>query len=255
VTSLIVGVIAGILVSLLGASAKKLADMARYRRNFGYLYALLAGAKRIQIVVPSLEAPVFVPQGTTQIAKVPKNVKVMPLAEGTAIAQLVSALHRLRNADVQIVSQENYQDTGGLTISVGGPSLNSVSRILLDYSFPKFSIKYPEHIASYGSTTFSPSTNSEGDLTEDYGFVAVGRTVGGSRGVVICGVWAFGTQIAAASLLHLPRKSEARRLFVRKEDFFMVSHARVNGLWPGNVEIVEIRHEQIPARTRNEQVA
>jgi hypothetical protein len=243
VISITLGVLAGILASALVAVAKKLIELLRHRRKFGHLYSLTSGVSRIQVVVPSLEAPVFIPQGVTEAARVPKNVKVMPMAEGTAIAELLSVLHGLGRGEIQLVSQENYQDNAGLTVSVGGPSLNSVSRSLLQNSFPKFSIKYPAHVASYGSTVFAPLIDSEGNLTEDYGFAAVGRTSGGNRCIVLCGVWAFGTQIATTSLLRLPLRSDARRLFARKESFFIVSYGRVEGLWPGDIQVVEIRRD------------
>lgn len=124
---LTINIIAGLLLSTAGALAARGFEARRRRRRYGHLHLLTAGVRRIQIVVPSLNVDDFLPQGSSIRAMVPPNVRVMPMAEGGAIAQLVMTLSSVRNCTVQLVPQESFQDDADLTISVGGPSLNRVS--------------------------------------------------------------------------------------------------------------------------------
>lgn len=225
----------------MGAIAALLADRFRRRRRLGHLYALAGKARRIQIVVPSLNVSEFTPQGAQSVARVPTNIRVMPMAEGGAIAQLMSALHSIGKENIELVSQETYQNDADFTISIGGPSLNSASAGILRDGFPRFSIKYPEHIASYGTTTFSPEITSDGELREDYGFLACSRPRPDRYCIVVCGVWAAGTQMAVSALLAAERKSEITKRMIKRETFFAVVHGEVRGLVQEAVQTVEVR--------------
>ncbi|MEU6218811.1 hypothetical protein ABZ845_15010 [Streptomyces sp. NPDC047022] len=165
----------------------------------------------------------------------------MPMAEGGAIAQLMAALHAVGKDNVELVPQEAYQNDADVTISVGGPSLNSASAGILRAGFPRFSIKYPEHIASYGTTTFSPEITSSGELREDYGFLACSRPRPDKYCIVVCGVWAAGTQMAVSALVAAERKSEIRKRIIGRETFFAVMHGEVRGLAQESVQTVEVR--------------
>lgn len=241
---MVLSIIGGLLLTLLGVIGARTSEWVKRHRRLGHVYALAAGAKRTQIVVPSFNVPEFLVQGTDAPARIPPNVRLMPMAEGGAIAELILALQQAGNHEVRLVTQNNYQDSEGLTICVGGPSVNSVSRDVLRRCFPDFKIKYPEHVASYGSTTFLPSTDTDGSLLEDYGFIAVTKTPRGNRCLVVCGVWAPGTQIATTTLLSIGRSSEASRLIKSGEDFFVVSHAKIDGLEQHDVQLIELRRSK-----------
>jgi hypothetical protein len=241
---LLVSVISGALLAFLGVVATRTVEWAKRRRRLGHLYALASKGKRVQIIIPSFNVPEFLVQGTNAPARIPPNVRLMPMAEGGAIAELVQALHQMGKYEVRLVTQNNYQDSSSLTICIGGPSVNSISREILRLAFPAFNIRYPEHIASYGTTTFVPSKSPDGSLLEDYGFMAVTRTPRGSNCLVLCGVWAPGTQIATTTLLSLKHHSEVARLIREGKEFFAVSYARVNGLEQHDSQLIELRRRK-----------
>ena len=166
----------------------------------------------------------------------------MPMAEGGAIAQIVTMLHWIGCRDYHLVPQEGFDDDANLTISVGGPSVNAVSANILQTYFPAFRIEYPGHVASYGTMTFDSAKAADGTLREDYGFIASVTGQSGRRYVVLCGVWAMGTQIATDALLNLPRDSEVSNDLRHDRNVFAVTHGTVTGLSHGHAEVVGVHH-------------
>ena len=103
----------------------------------------------------SFSVPDFEISGVKEKATIPTNVVVMPMAEGRGIAELVKTFQSgFPHVDIEFVSQGAFEDDGTSFISSGGPSVNSVSERLPENYCPLFSIKYPDHIASYGSTVY-----------------------------------------------------------------------------------------------------
>lgn len=237
---MLVSLVSGLILSALGALALKLSQLAKRQRRLGHLADMAKRGRSVQIVLPGFELHDFLPRGTTERAKIPRNMLVMPMAEGSSIAQLTAAFHEIGAPDVKIVRQEEYQDAG-LTISIGGPSVNSISHQLLRRTFPEFHIKYPEHIASFGSTWFVADTDSDGALVEDYGFIGFGISPSGNPWVVLCGVWAPGTQMATTALVNLARRSEIRQMIRRRKEFFAVVYGKVDGFVQHSLQIVQVR--------------
>jgi hypothetical protein len=243
VRDLLVNLVAGLLLAGLGAAATKGYEIWKRHRENGHLYSLVPRKGRVQIVVPGFDVKDFMPLGSTERAIVPPNLRAMPMSEGGAIAQVITMLNSLGRLDTQLVAPEAFQDNCPLTISFGGPSVNPVSGDILRTYFPSFAIKYPEHIASYGSMTYQPARAADGSLVEDYGFIAsVTAETGRRRYLVLCGVWSMGTQIAADALLDLPRGSEVRGDLRDGTAFLAVAHGSVHGLSHGNVRIQTVRH-------------
>lgn len=239
----LVSLLNGLLLAGLGAAATKGYEAWKRHRENGHLYSLLPKKGRVQIVVPGFDVKDFIPLGSTERAIVPPNLRAMPMAEGGAIAQVVTMLNSLGRLDPELVAPDAFQDNCPLTISFGGPSVNPISGNLLHTYFPSFTIKYPEHIASYGSTTYEPARAADGSLVEDYGFIASATAeTGRRRYLVLCGVWSMGTQIATDALLDLPRGSEVRGDLQGGTAFLAVAHGTVHGLSHGNVRIESVRH-------------
>lgn len=237
---LLLSIISGLVLSGLGAISVRAIQLVKRQRRLGHLSRLVENIEIVQIVIPSFEVGDFLPKGTGERAAIPRNVRVMLMPEASSIADLVAAFYEAGASKVELVPQENYRDVG-LTISVGGPSVNSTSGNLLKRSFPQFHIKYPEHIASYGSTSFSTQTNADNELIEDYGFIASATNSTGNRWFVLCGVWAFGTLIATTTLTRMPRRSPIRRVLRANRPFFAVVHGRVDGFVAEDLKVVELR--------------
>jgi hypothetical protein len=246
VGELFISVISGLLLSALGAVSVKTVQMVKQQRRLGHLTSLMQNVRRVQVVIPSFEVGDFLPRGAVERAAIPPNIKVLLMPEASAVADLLAALYEAGASQIDVVRQEDFRDDG-LTISLGGPSVNSISADLLRRSFPDFRIKYPEHIASYGSTSFVASTDDKGELVEDYGFLASSRTATGHRCIVLCGVWAFGTRIAATTLIRMPRRSRMRKMLRSGIPFLAVIHGQVDGFATEHPNVVEIRrHDRTP---------
>lgn len=239
---IVVGVFAGLLTTAIVSTISAVARRRRVRRALAFLVSA-AGSRPVQILLPEFGVKRFTPIGSTQQASIPGNVKVLPLAEGTAVATLVAALHRagIRNVEISDASSGAISSSG-LTILIGGPSVNILTRGYLAASFPEFSIRYPQHIVSYGSTKFQPELRG-GELTEDFGFIAIRRTAAGSVVIALLGVWALGTQIATDVLIDAARHPTlAIGLRTFRERVFAVSTASVMGLKLDEETVIEVRH-------------
>src|SRR2546423_2994288 len=232
------GVISSVIAVGLTVLVSRLYEQTRLRRQLGHLLKL-AAQRQVQLVVPGFELREFSVQGSGAIARIPPNVRVMPMAEGAAIADLVRTLRGLGIDDIALVTQDAFRADAPLTISVGGPSVNSVTRAILSQRFPQFTLHYPEHRVTYGSTSLDPELDSDGNLTEDYGFVAITTTAAGERAVLLYGIWAHGTRIATTALLRcISRGSDASDAIYRRDSFILVAHAEVDGLEQAETQIV-----------------
>lgn len=238
-TAIILPILAAFLIAALGAAGQRLREWVLKHRRLGHLYVLCGRADRVQVVIPGFPVARFRIANAT--AEIPPNVPVMPMAEGGAIAQLIRGLNEIGQRDVELVSSANFRDDSDVTISIGGPSVNEISGKLLADGFPSFTLQYPQHVASYGTTTFLPERLDDESLREDYGFIAVGRTDNHHRFVVLCGVWAPGTQIATTALLELDRRSEVASLLRGGHNFFAVAHGKITGLEMTGVRVIEVR--------------
>jgi hypothetical protein len=153
------------------------------------------------------------------------------MAEGGAIAELAGTLRMIGVRNLSIVAQHDYQDTPSLTFVIGGPSVNQVTGALLTRSFPLFELRYPQHVARYGTTNFIPAKGPTGSLTDDYGFIAHARSPAGHSIIALFGVWAPGTRIAVDTLLHgTRRRTPAWRDIDARRTFLAVSHAFLDDL-------------------------
>lgn len=235
-------IIAAIAVAAAASGLTRGFAWGRRRYHLSHLYAFFRQAEEIQVVVPQFHTPEFVVDDNGSTAVIPPNVPVMPMAEGGSIVQLVGALHSIGCRKVRLVDQEHYHDEGQgtVTISVGGPSVNKVSAHLLSRNAPEFNIAYPEHVATYGTTTFSPRRGADDSLEDDYGFIAIGTTPKQAKCLVLLGVWAPGTQAATEAFLGVGNGSEAAKLVKAGRSFFAVAPVEINGLEQSRARITNL---------------
>lgn len=158
--------------------------------------------RRVQLVLPCTRIGDFEIKGQAGVrATQPGNVLMMPMPEGSGVALLVMAFRALvRKTHVALTTDEAVSPDHGLTISIGGPSVNLESRRLLKHH-PRFELTYPEHIAKYDGWVYAPERNTEGEITSDYGFLFIRKERSGTK-IVCCGVWGAGTEAAIRGLLN-----------------------------------------------------
>jgi hypothetical protein len=234
----VVGVAGSLIAAVLAFAATRAFDRAQRLHRVGHLRYLRRG-EGVQIVIPDFQIDSFQIQGFNVVAKIPPNVRVMPMAEGEAIADIVREFRGIGEQRLTLCPQETFKDDYSLTICVGGPSVNAVTRQVLETTFPEFHLAYPQHTAVYRSVTFAPRTDDHGSLLEDYGFVASTKTPNGNQFILIFGVWAPGTRIAARTFIHgIGRRSEAFHAIKEGRTFMLAAHAELHGLRQGDAHVV-----------------
>jgi hypothetical protein len=244
--------ISGILLAVLGALiaagliaiGAALRERVKRRRAYGHLYSLRSEPPLVEIVVPSILLPNFAPStdvsGGEPLTNF-TNVLFMPMSEGGVISRVHFVLTRIWNeAYVSLIPNDHWQPGAALTICVGGPSVNSASNRILKAEFADFGFNYPAATtAHFRSTMFIPTVNSAGALVEDFGFIFVtARVPNQGRRVVLCGVSAFGTEIAAACFLGLLPFKELSNRIKRNHKFFAAARGKVEGLKTSSIELI-----------------
>lgn len=224
------------MVAALTLAATTIYARYRLRSAMGHLRNL-GGGGRVVIVLPEFQSHSFVVD--SKRVSIPSNVRLMPMAEGWAIAKLVEGLKQAGYSKVSLASQDSYLEGDALTICVGGPSVNRVTKSILQESFTHFELRYPQHEASLRSTHFKPRRSGSGELVEDFGFIAVTRVHGRGRCLLLFGVWAPGTLIAATALLEtIKPRSEVALAIADSSSLLIVAHAPVLGMDVGNVRVL-----------------
>lgn len=231
-----------IAVALAGFVLGRLWGRLRARRAHGHLVHLLEHCSRVQIVIPGFHGGWFSPRQRTR-ARIPPNLRIMPMPEGMGIAALVAAIRAVgRDKPLLVVTPEAVQDVRQeLIISIGGPSVNSVSAALLEDRFPEFQIRYPEHVAGFEGQDFVPERGPDGVLRDDYGFIFLTRSPSGARAIVVCGVWAFGTELAIRELVSPDPAAAPRRHLFSDAEAFLAFHAPVHEWLLGSGKLVAER--------------
>lgn len=240
---LLVNLLASLIFAILafgaGWSTRKLKDW----RNLAHIIRFIGDADCIKIVVPGTKATSFrvVHEGQSHEVTVPDNVLAMGMSEGQAMGEIISAIRKISpQKKILIVPAPHFDDDGLPFISIGGPSINTVSRRYSARFFPSFVIKYPEHFAKWpDSVSYNPHIEN-GSLTEDFGFVFHG-TEGTTRFILIFGVWTFGTLIAARSFLALRRNSDFCQAMFRMSDVAMTVQANVDKFFISHYKILDTR--------------
>ncbi len=234
-----------------GALAAWSIKVAREHFKRGHIRNFIGDETRLRIVVSNVAHPemgrlmrIGRYRGHADFMRAqPANVLFSPTAEGAAIARLYLAFHQAarwrdrlfrRELQVHLETAQAFSpmDARDPFVCVGGPSLNDVSRQLIQSCIPQFDIRYPEHQVWIGEAMWREPGRRDGRLIEDYGFALCGRTPLGTPFIVLWGTYALGTLIAARAFLDnwnkLTRRERSK--FKRREGLFLVAHAPVVGV-------------------------
>lgn len=225
---LFIGILGGLMSSLILFTLGLLIRQHNKRRRLGHLERLIPSDRRVQIVLPSAEVTDFRIKDDGSTATFPENVLIMPMREGMAVGLLANALHSLNRAvAITLTTDDRVSTDFKLTLSVGGPSVNSESRRILR-THTNFQLKYPDHIAEYNSSSYEPRRDANGRLLEDWGFVLSTKTRE-SVNVALCGVWGTGTEAAVRGLLSLSENRHRKKL-ARIGHTIFCFHISIDGL-------------------------
>jgi hypothetical protein len=225
--SIIFSLIATAIATAIGWIGKKWLDKWRLK----YMNTLLNNSKSVKIIFPEFYSRTFPNSSIAKGANIPKNIDLMPLAEGRAIAQIAQAINFVSpQCEIIMQSPGEFTDDGIPFISIGGPSVNSVSGDIIYKYWTKFKLHYPEHVAQYEDVLYKPTIKEE-QLQRDFGFTFKTVTDSGTNSIVFCGVWAFGTEIAVKSYLDLSIYKEnvdLKNKLNSKINLLIVSTSKIN---------------------------
>ncbi len=235
-------VAASIVVALAAFTVGLLAERYRGRRALDHMKWLVGRAQNVQIVLPSFGIESLPIPHLGVEARFPANVMLMPMAEGVAIAKLTDGIRAVsRRCSFRMHPATEYDSSAAMTFCIGGPSVNAVSRKIIEEQFSEFEILYPEHEGRYGSTHFRPRRDTEDTLREDYGFVFVHWRSPTECSVILCGVWAMGTDMAARGLLELGKHHDALALLRERKNCLFTYYGKVEGFTGGEISLIETR--------------
>lgn len=237
IISIFLSLVAAAIFALIGWVGKNVLLKFRLR----HMQYLLGDADSVKIVFPTFFSPIFLEDSPGKGAVIPKNILLMPLAEARAISDITKAIS-IASPKSKIIFQspEEFVDDGTPFISIGGPSVNFVSENILNEYWSSFELIYPEHYAKNGGVTYKPIIKDH-CLVNDFGFLFQTRLNSDTKSLVVCGVWAIGTELATKVYLDALRIKGVKdiRNKVRKgEDIFIVSEGKVSRIWAGAPKII-----------------
>jgi hypothetical protein len=225
--SVFTSLIAGIILSFGGWYIR----YVYLRIRLKHLQYLLKKSKKLKIVLPVFYSPLFTSESRGRGAEIPQNIFLMPLAEGRAITKFAQAVTSI-NSKCEIIYQtpEEFNDDGIPFISVGGPSVNSLTESILNDSWSRFKLIYPEHYAKMGDMIFKPEI-AQNKLIRDFGFIFQTKLHSGTKSIIFCGVWALGTEISVSTYLKLFNDKDKRytqKKLRKGNDILIISEAEIN---------------------------
>jgi hypothetical protein len=232
---ILLAVIGAAVVAAISYGVTRFAIWYRQRQAFGHLSKFVSPNGDVTIVLSSLPEQTLEVLADDFLKAQPRNVLFGPLAEGATLARLWLALQiARRDVTVDLLPAEDFtwESTNRPFICIGGPSVNRATKGVVEKYAPYFELRYPEHTAYVDGKPLKADISSGGRyLTDDYGFILSGRTDQDIPFIVLCGIYAYGTLIAARALIDLSDKKRYSRgekaRIIRSEDLFLVVHSTV----------------------------
>lgn len=237
----ITSILLSIVAAMIFAAGGWLGKNALLRFRLRHIHYLLEGSDKIKVIFPTFFSPSFADGSPAKGASIPKNNLLMPLAEGRAISDITKAISLVApKCDIVLQSPDEFTDDGTPFITIGGPSVNSISAAIITEHWREFNLVYPEHYAIDGGVTYKPIVR-DGLLVNDFGFLFQTRLITGTKSIVCCGVWAIGTELAVKvylNVLKLKGSGDLRKKVQSGKNVLLVSEGKVNRIWAGQPTII-----------------
>src|SRR5262245_7308726 len=233
---------ASLVLALLSFVAGWAVTNARSRQRLGYIRRIMPDSGgTIRIISPRIDVPSYESQITGRPTRLPANNPLMPLQEAAAIARLSLAFRQLDsrvNVDIHLNAAPVNEDV--LTVTVGGPAVNAATRSLVHSCFPSFAFPPEGVVIEFDGRAYDLRDVGAGEITEDYGFIAIARTGAESRTIALFGCSSHGTEMAAKTLLSLHGNPAATRAVRDADRAVIVVHGQVDGLRNFDVRIIAV---------------
>jgi hypothetical protein len=235
--ALVVEIVAGIVVAVLAWLCHAVWDRTSVSRKYRHIKSLLKGFTVVQIVVPTIGRPTSIEwefesvrYDSSKPVPLPCNVRFAPLDEGYSIGRVVVLLKSVSpKLLTNIVSADRYDERVPAFL-IGGPDMNRATDKFLFDNFPAFSINYPEVSRAYFGHEIFEAVESGNGIVRDYGFVFLSKNLMGAPVVVLCGIHAFGTALAADYFSDAGRNSAIARNIRDRRESAMIVKGDVNRL-------------------------
>ncbi|MCK4815796.1 hypothetical protein KA005_08500 [bacterium] len=252
----IIGPFVGFFLTLIGLKVKKLINLFPSRKIWKQI---MEKGGEVSIAVPSIEFEDFpILWSESDRAKLPKNVTLVGLFDALAVADLNNGLRNLfKDIKVTLCSASSYSHYDENIISIGGSSVNKITRDLLQERKvdKSFEIKYPEHVAidSYGNQNKKYTAlkrDRDESIAKDYGFIIVAPSPFNYQKYVciLQGIWPFGTWAAAYCMVN-PKTTglyKKYKLLKNKEKGFLaIIEVSVADEFPGVPQVVDVREVDV----------
>jgi len=203
---------------------------------------------KINLIFPSFVQSKFnIPFLNTE-SRIPKNVKLLPLAEGFAISEMVRVLKKIYpKKEIAFHESDSYSDKTSSFISIGGPSVNRITHILLNIQKidKYFKIVYPDHYAidRLDNVEYHAQEESE-SIVNDFGFIFFTENPFNkdAKVCIVCGVWANGTNSAIQALISSKKlQKQIKKEMKSKKNFIFITKSNVSGNVTGKPVLVKSR--------------
>ena len=209
---------------------------------------VVQGADSIPIVIGGVRLDTFTPNGTNKPARLPNNVLLVGVDDGMGMSLLRESFARaFGHLRVTLHEPQDFGDKNLTSfISVGGPSVNSVTgRILANMTGIR--MFYPEHYAMVGQRRFSAEEDRQGNVIKDFGFIimAPNPLAQAHHVCVVFGIWPYGTSAALQVLSRPDPKDKLFQQFARKvrsrSPVLAVLETKVQDLQRGTPTLIEVK--------------
>jgi hypothetical protein len=238
--------------ALIGVAVLKVKRMIDRRPVYRTWRRICENQTEVPIVISSIVFKEFEIAITRGSAVLPPNITLVGLYDGLAVAELRSALSEaFPKCRFPICTDKNFNDISRPFITIGGGSVNAVSRRVIASLKPamKLDIVYPDHYFVDEGRGGRPVEirsvvdHATQEITEDFGAAVMAKNPFSQNEsiVLLFGIWPFGTYSAAKALAK-PKQSNVFseiQLFLRKrDDWLVVVKAPVHGLVSGTPQFM-----------------
>ena len=224
-------------------------DAYRQQTPFHELWDhVLEGADSIPIVIGGIKLDVFTPNGTNRPSRLPKNVLLVGVDDGVGMSLLRESFARaFGRLKVTLHQPQDFGDNILKSfVSVGGPSVNSVTGGLLA-NVTGIQMFYPEHYAMVGQEKLSAEQDRQGNVTKDFGFIIIAPNPLAQihHVCVVFGIWPYGTSAALEALSKPDLRNRLFQQFTEKiklrSPVLLVLETKVEDLQHGAPNLIEVR--------------
>jgi hypothetical protein len=229
-------------------------ESPRRKTITGAWNSILAAQEEIPVVIPDFRIQSF--KSPWGLKKLPVNVPVVGVQDAMAVGQFTTSFSRAYpSLRIRLFPASDFgpRSMRSSFMSVGGPSVNAITREYLPLLDSQFRVAYPQHKASDGENKYEPRL-LRGRLVKDYGFIVIAPNPYHSLKTVciVFGIWPQGTLAAMEALTNTDCDSEFGRKFLNRiksnRAVVGVLEVKIQDLNQGIATFIDVRDVISPPR-------